>query len=384
MNIIVDTVLRPATVMRVLAFGGLALWASSCDNEIEVPDDLPGSIEERPSLTPDSPDGTPSDSVPDVVPPVDAIDDGEIFGLRNDDGVMLYYRPLSDQTCAVVRGDDTLPDYEPYQGDVAIPAMVEHDGRRLTVTAVAERAFERSTVTALQLPSTLTSIGGYAFQYSTLLQQLTIPGGVQRFDACICRGCTGLKSVTLLDGVINIGKMAFYGCVQLADVQLPHSLGVIDVGAFQGCKALTEVEIPPYVGVINDYAFSKTGITSFVYPDKITQVSESVFQNCASLTSVHLPASLTRISNYAFAGCKSIEYIELPEGVTEIGSLAFTGCTSLHTLRALPPLPPVCSDDSFDPVSSSPGSSLRLQVPAGSIQTYQSAPVWQRFEIASY
>lgn len=362
--------------MKKSIFQNIILAAAllcGCETEIEVPDGLPGSIEERPDLVPAPSDTVPEASVPETISP------GMVFGARNAEGVTLYYRLLTASTCEVVQGLDTTTDEGAYRGRVEIPERVDCRGQQLTVVAIAERAFEYSEVTEVILPSTLTSIGAYAFQYSPLLGQLTIPGGVSRLETCVCRGCTGLQSVTLLGGVVVVGKMAFTKCTQLADVRLPESLGVIDVGAFLGCTALREVVIPPYVGLINDYAFCRCGITSFSFPDRMTTLSEGVFQNCAELTTLRLPAQLSEVGCYALAGCAALERIVLPEAVSQIGAQAFAYCTALHVVQVLSATPPVCSEDSFDGQASA-AIPLTLEVPALSLDAYSEAPVWQRFE----
>ncbi len=365
--------------MRKTIFNPIILVAATlfgCHTEIEVSENLPGSIEERPNLSPSTGDTITESSGSNIVSP------GTVFAACNAEGVTLYYRLLTPATCEVVRGDELFAGQEPYSGQVLIPEHVDYGGERVTVVAIAERAFEYSEVTEVSLPATLTSIGAYAFQYSTQLRQLTIPGGVERIQICACRGCTGLQSVTLLNGVVYIGKLAFTKCTQLSEVNLPGSLGVIDVGSFLGCTSLSTIDIPPYVGMINDYAFSRCGLTSFSFPDKVTMLSEGVFQNCKELTDLNLPSQLSEVGCYALAGCEALGHIVLPEAVRRIGAQAFAYCPALHTVRVMSTTPPVCGDDSFDGQSS---IGLALEVPAGSLSAYLEAPIWQQFQqISSY
>lgn len=349
----------------------VAALLAGCQTEIEVPEGLPGSIEERPNLTPSSGDTIIESSGTNTASP------GMVFGACNAEGMTIYYRLLTPTTCEVVRGEEFAVDHAPYSGQIVIPEKVEYGGERLTVVAIAERAFEYSEVTEVSLPSTLTSIGAYAFQYSTQLRQLVIPGGVERLQICVCRGCTGLRSVTLLNGVVYIGKLAFTKCTQLTEVRLPGSLGVIDVGAFLGCSALSEIDIPQYIGLINDYAFSRCGLTSFSFPDKVTTLSEGVFQNCTELSALNLPSQLSEVECYALAGCEALEHITLPATVSLIGTQAFAFCTNLKTVRTMSTTPPVCADDSFDGL---PSMDITLEVPASSLNAYLEAPVWQQFQ----
>ena len=50
---------------------------------------------------------------------------------------------------------------------------------------------------------------------------------------------TGVTSVVIPSTVTSIGWFAFYGCVSLSSVTLPASVSVIHYAAFDGCPSLT-------------------------------------------------------------------------------------------------------------------------------------------------
>jgi len=78
------------------------------------------------------------------------------------------------------------------------------------------------------IPSTVTSIGGSAFYYCTVLTNVTIPSGVASIGSSAFYYCTGLTSVTIPTGVTSIGSSAFSQCYALRSMYFfasPPSLG---------------------------------------------------------------------------------------------------------------------------------------------------------------
>ena len=97
----------------------------------------------------------------------------------------------------------------------------------------------------------VTSIGNYAFN-STSLTSIEIPDSVTSVGNNAFAGCTSLTSVTIPDSVINIGSGAFNNCSSLTSVIIPNSVTNIRMGAFQGCSGITSITslntTPPTLG----------------------------------------------------------------------------------------------------------------------------------------
>ena len=87
------------------------------------------------------------------------------------------------------------------------------------------------------------TIPAHAFQHSTSLNYLTIPGNVKRIEKEAFYGCSALKLLTLEDGIETIGEEAFYDCLSLTEITIPASVTEIGSDAFLLCGSLENVYI---------------------------------------------------------------------------------------------------------------------------------------------
>ncbi|MCM1067678.1 MAG: leucine-rich repeat domain-containing protein [Muribaculaceae bacterium] len=73
-------------------------------------------------------------------------------------------------------------------------------------------------------------------------------------------------------------------------------------------------------------------ITGASIPEGISEVGESMFQNCTELAEVQLPATIRNIEYCAFDGCTSLSRIDLPDNIEEIQHWAFrnSGLTEVN------------------------------------------------------
>ena len=118
---------------------------------------------------------------------------------------------------------------------------------------------------AYSIPSSVTSIGTYAFRNCGILTSITIPSSVTSIEGGAFRDCSSLTSVTIPSSVTVIGRFWFYGCSSLTSVTIPSSVTQISDHAFYGCSSLTSVTIPSSVKWIEYRTFygcnSLTGVT---------------------------------------------------------------------------------------------------------------------------
>ena len=180
------------------------------------------------------------------------------------------------------------------------------------------------------IPSSVTSIGNWAFNGCTSLSNIVIPNSVTSIGDWAFSDCTSLSSIVIPDSVPSIGDWAFSDCTSLSNIVIPNSVTSIGEGAFSSCTSLSNIVIPDSVTRIGNFAFSNcTSLSNIVISDSVTNIGDDVFFQCSSLTSVVIPNSVTCVGDEAFCKCRSLSNIVIPNSVTSIGVSVFWGCSSL-------------------------------------------------------
>ena len=192
---------------------------------------------------------------------------------------------------------------------VEIPSSVTSIGWYAFLTGTGYGAFAGcSSLTSVEIPSSVTSIGWSAFAECSSLTSVEIPSSVTSIQGCVFDGCSSLKSVKIPSSMTGIGWFMFAECSSLTSVEIPSSVTSIGEGAFFKCSGLTRVEIPSSVTRIGDRAFFEcSSLTSVEIPSSVTNIGDNVFFKCSSLTDIIIPSSVTRIGGGAFDSCNNLK-----------------------------------------------------------------------------
>jgi|GEM_PF-3599337 len=183
------------------------------------------------------------------------------------------------------------------------------------------------------LPSSVTSIGTYAFDGCSAIKTISIPEGVTTISNYSFRNCSALESVTLGSEVKSINQYAFSGCTALQAISIPESVTSIGTYAFDGCSAIKTISIPEGVTTISNYSFRNcSALESVTLGSEVKSINQYAFSGCTALQAISIPESVTSIGTYAFANCSSLKTIILPEGVTTINNYTFQNCSALENI----------------------------------------------------
>lgn len=177
------------------------------------------------------------------------------------------------------------------------------------------------------VPSTVKTIGNFAFYWCNKLTSITIPSTTTHIGYYAFRGCTSLIDVNLPSLLDHIGNSAFSGCTSLTIINLPTSLNFISNYAFYGCSSLNTVNLPSSLNNIGNSTFSGcVNLTAINLPLSLKYIGISAFYGCSSLTSINLPSSLDSIGATAFFYCWNLKNINIPASVKVIGYEALLHC----------------------------------------------------------
>ena len=182
-------------------------------------------------------------------------------------------------------------------------------------TAIGDSAFEGCrSVKTVKLPNSITSIGKYAFQY-TSLKSINLPYGIKTIGNAAFYGCYSLKNIDLPDSITSIGRSAFSRS-GLVKITIPYGVKTIEGGSFASCTSLKNVVIPSSVQTIGVCAFMNcSSLENISLPTWISTIKDSTFYGCSSLTSISLPGDITSIEDDAFRYCSSLSKVFLLENV---------------------------------------------------------------------
>lgn len=189
-------------------------------------------------------------------------------------------------------------------------------------------------VVNLTIPSTVTSIGDYAFYRYHGLGSVRIADGVTSIGGASFSHCSGLTSVTIPESVTSIGASAFYYCEHLNNVIIPQNVNFIGALAFAYCKSMTSITIPEDVTDIEFGTFVYcTNLKDVAMGDKIESIGNEAFGVCKSLAAITIPDGVVEIGSAAFTQCSSLTCVEIPDSVMSIGEKAFSNCSSLAEFK---------------------------------------------------
>lgn len=221
---------------------------------------------------------------------------------------------------------------------ILYPKMAENKSlvvKAGTDSIVASCFMGNEILEMISLPNTLTKIGRSAFEQTTKLKSISIPGSVKVLEALFFN--SSIEEVNLGEGIEVIGGSSFTRCNNLKSIVLPKSVKEIGFMAFAECKNLTNVNFQDLseLSLIDSrafYACKSLEMANLSNSNKLNVIANSSFKDCSSLHSLMLPDGLKIIEAEAFMNCELLDLKIYPSSLTHIGSYAFGNNRSLTTI----------------------------------------------------
>lgn len=250
-------------------------------------------------------------------------------------------------------------------GDLIIPS---------TITSIGSYAFYKANITSVNIPSSVISIGKEAFYNCSNLSKLYIDSpDILGQDYESYEGIIGtlfgykITEVVIGNTPTKIGKKAFYSLTQnqLASVKFGNNIREIGESAFGNRETLSKVEFSSIAALCETTFGNNTA--NPLYCAKNLYINGELVENAV------IPDGVTSISNYAFYNAESIRSIDIPMSVTSIGSASFSGCSNLEDIYVHWQYPPV--------ITGYGGKYGNLHVPIGMKSNYSTKNYWKSFTI---
>ena len=247
---------------------------------------------------------------------------------------------LQNITGLKVKGTLNSIDFELINTNMS--SLLHLDITETDVTEIPAEAFKNIvTLMSIKLPSTLQTIGDYAFSGCKVLSgELILPEKLTKIGNYAFQNCSGLSGTLKIPAnVTYINSYAFSGCYNIKNIDMTGATKLYEIGnnAFRGCTTIESVDMAGASRLINlgTYVFSGcTGLKSvdMTGAKSLTSLSSYIFNGCNSLEIVLFPETLETIGNYSFYNCAKLDNLKLPAALKSINSSAFNYCTGLKSI----------------------------------------------------
>ena len=237
-----------------------------------------------------------------------------------------------------------------------------------------------TSLTSIEIPTSVTDIAFRAFSGCTGLTSIEIPNSVTYIGSDAFAGCSSLESIKLPPSMTHLYNI-FSGCSSLKTIEIPASLYSFTLNAFDSCGNLMAINVSednPYYSSIDGVLYNKAQTNMIVIPRGLTEITippsvgsfSPLSLDSLNLQSIHVsedhpyfssidgvlynkdqtqlirrmpknqpidrytvPSSVTTIASNAFRDCTGLTSIEIPTSVTSIGDCTFYGCTGLTSIE---------------------------------------------------
>ena len=318
----------------------------------------------------------------------------DLSGLK----IVGYTYPSGSYMGRISFENDEIPPY------ILTGAKVDEIILPLTTRIIGESAFVASEIKTIEFPTSLESVGNYAFADCDMLRTARFKNAV-KLGIGVFKDCDKLSDVAIEYDIIDIPAFTFDGCKSFVG-KIPASVKTVGDFAYRG-TAIEDIDLSNMV-IIGNYAFANMPYLNSVThkEDRVGRIGKGAFFNDGALelipsfvadtapstfahTSAHLSAyiSTAKVGAGAYANNTLNDTVVLNENVKYIGSHAFRNNTSLGLINAeaLKDNIPDVEPDAFSGLETEEGRyNINLHVDEPYIEDWKNHEVWGLFNVGHY
>lgn len=232
-----------------------------------------------------------------------AADTFSVYGLK------YTINSSADHTVSVCGVDDAEI------ADVAIPKTVSYNDIVYEVSQISSVAFQKSSITSISIPNTITRINKKAFDGCSYLSRVVIEDGFSSLylsndysydgDSDHAEGRNIFSSCPLKEVYIgrdltypsdNSDGYSPFALKNISKVEIGENVTSLNRNLFWGCMELKEITFKAgsKLECIEDEALSNCGLETLTLPEGTTEV-KGEFRQCRSMTKLHMGKNLKAI-----------------------------------------------------------------------------------------
>ena len=295
------------------------------------------------------------------------------------DGVLEYRINQADETATVIGAKDNsnlqIPERFTDDSDSSNPVRYyvkaigykAFDGKevksiefntRSQIEYIGDYAFANTSISSVSLPSTVKSIGAYAFYKTSNLNKAVLNSGLETIGDYAFAD-SELNVLEMDTDVKSIGEWAFYNAYNLKSIsssESGESNSFYLNSEYIGARAFAmykwrEQKVSIYIGS-NVKAIGKDAFVNFnaseVRTDNLSDWYKIDFENGLAnplstgngklysdgqiVEKLQVPADIEEIKPYSFYGCRSLEEVIFPATLQSIGDQSFNGCDNISAM----------------------------------------------------
>lgn len=215
------------------------------------------------------------------------------------------------------------------------------------LTDIGANAFKGTSITSIEIPPTITSIGEGAFEECANLKYVTIPATVTSIGDNAFKGCTGLEEIYVkVQSPLPINSNVFENVATTCLLRVPYG----SVTSYQEAdvwKDFTNIQDNAIqfkdseveAICLANWDTNKDGVLTYEEAATVKIIDyfiDSEFSDNSNITSfdeLKYFTGLKEIGKWAFSGCTGLTSVTIPNNVTAIEKWAFSGCTNLQNVN---------------------------------------------------